>query len=230
MYCKRCDYKVGQQDARCRHCGEGLEELEVCGGFWGLVGKEPEGPVIAPVPVQGPVASVEQETETVPVEEKKKRKQKPVHQQFPILFRVAIGVCVVCLLALILLFMSIRSNAAALKELRTEIKEHKATIELLQAELDQTEDKLKAAEQEAQSIAQQKPETVVSPVQNDAETEPEAPAVDDEPPVAVSEETATGEAEPVQTPEAGGETASEETTAPEESLDTGTAAGDQPAP
>lgn len=230
MYCKRCGYKVDRRDVRCRHCGEELEGLEVCGGFWGLVGKEPEEPVIAAVSVQEPVASVTQETETATVEEKKQRKQKPARQQFPILFRVAIGVCVVCLLALILLFVSIRSNGAALKELQAEINEHKATIDLLQAELDKTEDKLKAAEQQAQSIAQQQPETAAPPVRNGAETEPDAPVVDDETPEAMSEEAATGEPEPVQTPEDGGDTAAEETAAPEERLDTGTAAEEQPGP
>lgn len=219
MYCKRCGYKVGQQDTRCRHCGEGLEELEVCGGFWGLVGKQPAAPVVPVVPVQEPVAAEPTETETAPGKAKRQREQQPVSRQFPILFRVAIGVCVVCLLALILLFVNIWSNAETLKKLQGEIAEHKTTIGLLQAELEDAQEELEAARQQAQIVAQQKPEVSAPSALEDPETEEDAP-------VAVSEETGA----PAASDETEAQEESDETAAPEDNQDDGATTEEQPEP
>ena len=173
MYCKHCGYEVGLKDVKCRHCGTELEGLEVCGGFWGLVGKEPEAAVIPAVAVQEPAAepvpaAAEEESETP-----KSRARKPVRQEFPIPFRIAIGVCVLCIIALIALFISIRVNAAELEGLRSDLAVQRETVSRLREELDEARQEL----DEAQQVSQ-KPDVTAPPVQTAAVSEPVEPVED----------------------------------------------------
>ena len=43
MFCNNCGKKIKAGAVRCS-CGAPVEQMEYCGGFWGLVGKKPEKP------------------------------------------------------------------------------------------------------------------------------------------------------------------------------------------
>ena len=43
MFCNNCGKKIKAGSSRCS-CGAPVEQMEYCGGFWGLVGKKPEKP------------------------------------------------------------------------------------------------------------------------------------------------------------------------------------------
>lgn len=207
MYCKHCGYQVGPKDTQCRHCGTELEGLEVCGGFWGLLGKEPEAAVIPAVAVQEPAEEpISPETEQQP-ETPKSRERKPVRQEFPILFRIAIGVCILCIAALIVLFISIRSNAAELERLRSDLAAQRDTVSRLREELDEARQEL----DEAQQMSQE-PEVTTPPVQTAAESEPMEPSQEES--AAVTED---GEALIDADPQAVSDTQGENETPPEPS-------------
>lgn len=40
MYCKKCGCKVEIGEKKCSNCGANVQDIEYCGGFWGLVGDE----------------------------------------------------------------------------------------------------------------------------------------------------------------------------------------------
>ena len=42
MYCHKCGYKIVPGKNRCPHCGEDAGRAEVCGGFYGIIGKAAE--------------------------------------------------------------------------------------------------------------------------------------------------------------------------------------------
>ena len=62
MFCNNCGKKIKAGSSRCS-CGAPVEQMEYCGGFWGLVGKKPEKPrrndigesQSSPNPVERPV-------------------------------------------------------------------------------------------------------------------------------------------------------------------------------
>lgn len=42
MYCQKCGYKLSKGSYICSNCGSQNQDIEYCGGFWGLTGEKKE--------------------------------------------------------------------------------------------------------------------------------------------------------------------------------------------
>lgn len=50
MYCQKCGYKIKTGTQKCPDCGTDVSTVEYCGGFWGLVNKQPPQPPVDELP------------------------------------------------------------------------------------------------------------------------------------------------------------------------------------
>lgn len=197
MFCNACGNKLSKEDKKCRACGAPADQSESCGGFWGLIGKEPPREEIV-VPVTQPVKKPDQPMAPAPVEQKK----SPMTLWYGL----------VAVLALLLLVQTIRvgmlngdvqyqkDQARTYREWYTQASQEN---DLLKEQLDNVTGGLQTLQDDVAQIKEiLEPEETTEP-QEPEETEPENPDQTEPDSTQVPEETEVPEetAEPEQNAE-----------------------------
>lgn len=118
MYCQKCGYKLKSNSSTCPNCGSRNDEIEYCGGFWGLVHQDESKKPLENRKEEARSEAVRRERNSAVYEERNRKKKK--QRVVPVLL------CACALFVIISMIQTVRvaNQSEKCREMETWVEEH----------------------------------------------------------------------------------------------------------
>lgn len=123
MYCQKCGYKLESNSFTCPNCGSRNDEIEYCGGFWGLVHQDESKKLLENKREEARKEEVRSETarrkrNSAVYEERQRKKKKQG------VVSVLLCACVLFVIISMIQTVQVASGSEKYREMETRMEEH----------------------------------------------------------------------------------------------------------